>query len=120
AVGPRFFVEGGVSTEADAKRVALIASLYPGQVESLVVVGSVGQEHTINVRIDFYFVQYDKSSSYGVGLSWPARFGGGQINAAHDFIAKTTAATLTVDQPLPALDLAQTRGWAKVLKHSTV
>src|SRR5262249_44199655 len=70
AVGPRFFIEGGVSTEADAKRIALIAALYPGQVESLVVVGSVGTEHTINVRIDFYFVQYDKTSSYGVGLAY--------------------------------------------------
>src|SRR5262249_12285575 len=37
SVGPRFFIEGGVSTDADAKRIGLIASLYPGQVESLVV-----------------------------------------------------------------------------------
>lgn len=119
-VGTRFFIEGGVSTEADMRRVALIASLYPGQVESLVVVGSVGQEHTINVRMDFYFVQYDKNSNYGVGISWPGRFGGGSLAASHNLIANATAATLTVDQALPALDLAQTRGWAKVLKHSTV
>ncbi len=119
-VGTRFFIEGGVSTEADAKRVALIANLYPGQVESLVVVGSVGQEHTINIRVDFYFVQYDKTSNYGVGLSWPGRFGGGNLAGAHDLVQNATAATLTIDQPLPALDAAQTRGWAKVLKHSTV
>ncbi|HTE47721.1 MAG TPA: hypothetical protein VK636_20935, partial [Gemmatimonadaceae bacterium] len=37
-----------------------------------------------------------------------------------DLVANTTSATATLDQPLPALDLAQTRGWAKVLKHSTV
>lgn len=119
-VGTRFFIEGGVSTEADAKRVALVASLYPGQVESLVVVGSVGQEHTINVRIDFYFVQYDKTSNYGVGLSWPGRFGPANLSASHNLFQNVTAATLTLDQPLPALDMAQTRGWAKVLKHSTV
>lgn len=119
-VGTRFFIEGGVSTEADAKRVSVIASLYPGQVESLVVVGSVGAEHTINVRIDFYFVQYDKTSSYGVGLAWPGRFGGGTLSASHDLVRNASAATLTLDQPLPALDAAQTRGWAKVLKHSTV
>lgn len=119
-VGTRFFIEGGVSTEADAKRVLLIASLYPGQVESLVVVGSVGQEHTINIRIDFYFVQYDKTSNYGVGLSWPGRFGPVNLNASHDLVTRSSAATLTLDQPLPALDAAQTRGWAKVLKHSTV
>lgn len=120
AVGPRFFIEGGVSTEADAKRINLIASLYPGQVESLVVVGSVGQEHTINVRIDFYFVQYDKSSSYGVGLAWPGRIGNGALNATYDLVGKTGTATLSAAQALPALDLAQTRGWAKVLKHSVV
>lgn len=119
-VGTRFFIEGGVSTEADAKRVQLIANLYPGQVESLVVVGSVGHEHTINVRVDFYFVQYDKSSNYGVGISWPGRFGPGNFNISHNLVSNTTAATLTLDQPLPALDAAQTRGWAKVLKHSTV
>ncbi|MDB5216387.1 MAG: Type secretion system secretin RcpA/CpaC, associated with Flp pilus assembly [Myxococcaceae bacterium] len=120
AVGPRFFIEGGVSTEADAKRINLIASLYPGQVESLVVVGSVGEEHTINVRIDFYFVQYDKTSSYGVGLAFPGRIGGGSLNATYDLVGKTGTATLTAAQALPALDLAQTRGWAKVLKHSVV
>jgi pilus assembly protein CpaC len=120
-VSTRFFIEGGVSTEADAKRVGLIASLYPGQVESLVVVGSVGVEHTINVRIDFYFVQYDKSSNYGVGLSWPSRFGGGTSVAVNlDLINHTTSANASTSQLLPALDLAQTRGWAKVLKHSTV
>jgi pilus assembly protein CpaC len=120
AVGPRFFIEGGVSTEADAKRLQLIANLYPGQVESLVVVGSVGQEHTINIRIDFYFVQYDKTSSYGVGLAMPGRIGGGALHATYDFIGKSGTATLVASQALPALDLAQQRGWAKVLKHSVV
>jgi pilus assembly protein CpaC len=119
-VGTRFFIEGGVSTEADMRRTQVIASLYPGQVESLVVVGSVGMEHTINVRIDFYFVQYDKSSNWGVGVAWPARFGGGRLGATYDLIGGSGAASLTADQALPALDLAQTRGWAKVLKHSTV
>jgi pilus assembly protein CpaC len=120
AVGPRFFIEGGVSTDADMKRIGLIASLYPGQVESLVVVGSVGQEHTINIRIDFYFVQYDKSSSYGVGLSYPGRIGGGALHATYDVISKSGTATLVASQALPALDIAQSRGWAKVLKHSQV
>jgi pilus assembly protein CpaC len=120
-VGPRFFIEGGVSTDADAKRIALIAALYPGQVESLVVVGSVGTEHTINVRIDFYFVQYDKTSSYGVGLAYPARIGAnGTFNGTYDLVNKSGTATLTAAQALPALDLAQTRGWAKVMKHSVV
>lgn len=120
SVGTRFFIEGGVSTEADAKRVERIANLYPGQVESLVVVGSVGQEHSINVRIDFFFVQYDKSSRYGVGLAWPGRIGNGAMQATYDLVNNAGTATLTAAQTLPALDLAQTRGWAKVLKHSAV
>jgi len=119
-VGPRFFVEGGVATDADARRVALIAALYPGQVESLVVVGSVGHDHTINVRVDFYFVQYDKSANYGVGVSWPSRFGGGTFSAGYDLVGQGASAAFAVNTPLPALDLAQTRGWAKVLKHTSV
>jgi pilus assembly protein CpaC len=119
-VGTRFFVEGGVGTDADARRIQLIANLYPGQVESLVVVGSVGVEHTIDVRIDFYFVQYNKNSNYGVGLSWPGRIGPGNLQVSKDLLSSGASATASFDQPLPALDLAQTRGWAKVLKHSTV
>lgn len=120
-VSNRFFIEGGVATEADAKRVALIASLYPGQVESLVVVGSVGAEHTINVRIDFFFVQYNKTSNYGVGVAWPAAFGqGARFNISHNLVSNDTSASATATQILPWLDLAQTRGWAKVIKHSTV
>jgi pilus assembly protein CpaC len=39
-VGGRLFLEGGVATEPERQRLAQIASLYPGQVESLVTVGS--------------------------------------------------------------------------------
>lgn len=120
SIGTRFFIEGGVSTDADMRRIALISALYPGQVESLVVVGSVGEEHTINVRIDFYFVQYDKSSSYGVGLAYPGRFGNGSFSGNWDIVNKAGSATLTATQVLPSLDLAQSKGWAKVLKHSVV
>ena len=73
-----------------------------------------------NVRVDFYFVQYDKSSNSNIGIAWPGRFGGGTVGATFDILARTGTATATVAQPLPALDLAATNGWAKVLKHSTV
>ena len=125
-VGTRFFIEGGVATEADAHRVQLIAGLYPGQVESLVVVGSVGIEHTINIRIDFYFVQYDKTSNYAVGITYPSSIGGGATLQGSVGLATGQSPTAiysaaaSVEQALPALDLAQTRGWAKVLKHSAV
>lgn len=125
-VGSRFFIEGGVTSEGDAKRIDKIASLYPGQVESLVVVGQGGAaDRKVNIRVDFFFIQYDKTSGYAVGVDWPTRIGGpgvvqNQFN--YDFLTgtTTTAEASVVNQPLPALDIASRKGWAKVLKQSTV
>jgi pilus assembly protein CpaC len=123
-VGGRFFIEGGVSTEAEQKRVAQIAALYPGQAESLVAVGGVSAERKFNIRIDLFFAQYDKRYAYGVGISYPARFGGEaiQTNFTYDFLkgSATTAQASVVNQAMPALDIGVRRGWAKVLKQSTV
>jgi pilus assembly protein CpaC len=124
-VGARFFLEGGVSSEADQKRIAHIAALYPGQVESLVEVGSIADDRQFNVRIDFYFVQFNRDSGYQVGILWPSRVGGEGIftsQATFDFVARavTTATASITNQPLPALDIASRRGWAKVLKQATI
>jgi pilus assembly protein CpaC len=124
-VGARFFIEGGVSSDADQKRIAHIAALYPGQVESLVEVGSLADDRQYNVRIDFYFVQFNRDSGYQVGILWPARIGGDGVvtnSIAYDFVARTvsTATASITNQPLPALDIAQRRGWAKVLKQATI
>lgn len=124
-IGARFFLEGGVSTEADEKRFQQIASLYPGQVESLVQVGSVAQDRQFNIRIDFFFVQYDRDSGYLAGIGWPSAVGGsGVLNSqlTFDFIARTvtTATASIVNEPLPVLDIAAHRGWAKVLRQATL
>jgi len=124
-IGARLFIEGGVSTEPELKRIAQIASLFPGQVESLVVLGGAAAESKLNIRIDFLFVQFDRTKSYQAGVSWPGKFGGAKVATfSGDFDvlahAATTAQASIVDQPLPGLDLAATNGWAKVLKHSTV
>ena len=123
-VGSRFFIEGGVAGQSEVKRVERIAALYPGQVESLVVAGSGAADRKINIRVDFFFVQYDKTTGYGVGVDWPARIGGESLQTqfTYDFLAgtTTTATASVVNQPLPALDIASNRGWAKVLKQSTV
>ena len=124
-IGARFFIEGGVSTEADQRRFEHIAALYPGQVESLVQVGSVAQDRVFNIRIDFFFAQFDRDSGYNVGLGWPSRIGGPDVVATqmtYDFVAKavTTATATVTSQPLPFLDLAAHRGWAKVLKQATL
>ena len=128
-VGSRLFIEGSVATEADVKRIAQVAQLYGGQVESLVGVGG-GKDRT-NIRIDFFFVQYERTSGYQVGVNWPATLGGvynGQqvvtstVNwDAYAIIGHTTGITGSiVNQPLPALDIAANYGWAKVIKQATL
>lgn len=138
AIGTRVFIEGAVTTDAEYKRAQQIASLYEGQVEALVNVGRGPADGKILVRLDFFFVQYERNASYAVGLAWPDSIGGnasagtftnpagsGQIlqsNLTYDFIARTpTAAQASVvNQPLPRLDIASRHGWAKVLKQATV
>lgn len=124
-VGARFFIEGGVSNEAELERIQHIAGLYQGQVESLVVLGGAAADRKINIRIDFFFVQYNKTQTYQAGVNWPSSIGAGtvvQSTFAFDFLAKavTSAQASIVNQPLPSLDLAARNGWAKVLKHATV
>ena len=125
-IGAQIVVDGVVQSEAELKRVAQITSLYPGQVMSLVQMGSRDQPtptvtgevpQRLLIRIDFYFVQYDKNSSYGVGIGWPESIGGGaSVELTRDLLAGTTrTATASVSgQPLPRLDIASRRGWAKV------
>jgi pilus assembly protein CpaC len=128
-IGSQIVLDGAVSNESDLQRVEHIAGLYEGQVTSLVQLGQSGattlgsgQERFL-IRIDFYFVQYDKNSSYGVGIAWPDSIGAtATADLAYDFISKSArsaTATLT-GQPLPRLDIASSRGWAKVLKQATV
>ncbi len=123
-VGSRLFIEGGVSNEMEQKRTLQIAALYPGQVESLVTVGTGAIDRKLNVRIDFFFVQYNKSSNWQIGISWPGQYGGQYVQSEVDFsfISKsfTNATASLVNQPLPGLDLASQRGWVKVLKQATV
>jgi pilus assembly protein CpaC len=124
-VGARFFIEGGVSSEADVKRFQRIAALYPGQVESLVELGSVAEDRTFNIRIDYYFIQFSRSSGYAFGLSWPGRIGGDSVirnSATFDLLSNSVvSATATItNQPLPSLDIASGNGWARVLKQATI
>jgi pilus assembly protein CpaC len=128
-IGSQIVLDGAVANESDLRRVEHIAALYEGQVTSLVQLGQSGattmgngQERFL-IRIDFYFVQYDKNSSYGVGIAWPDSIGAtATADLAYDFMSKSVrsaTATLT-GQPLPRLDIASRRGWAKVLKQATV
>jgi pilus assembly protein CpaC len=125
-VGSRLFIEGGVANEQELERIAQVAALYLGQVVSLVTKGGGSVDRKINVRIDFFFVQYTKNSAYQFGLRWPSQIGGlpGQpsnLVATVDIANGTgTVAPVVVTQPLPALDIAAGNGWAKVLKQASV
>lgn len=121
-VGARFFIEGGVSTEPELRRIERVAALYPDQVESLVVLGGVAAERQLNIRIDFFFVQFDRTNGYQLGMRWPETVGGGLATLQYNFLANsvTTARASVADQVLPGLDIAANSGWAKVLKHSTI
>lgn len=128
-VGSRIFIEGGVSNEQELKRVQQIAATYGGQVESLVTVGFV-TERKLLVRLDFFFVQYERTNGYNVGVGWPASIGGADAQGqqiirnqyTYDFVTRTTttANAQVVNQPLPRLDIAARKGWVKVAKQSSV
>lgn len=135
-VGAQLVLDGEVADETELKRVQQVAALYPGQVMSLARLSDAAADagagpalaHKTGkgqflIRIDFYFVQYDKNSSYGIGIGWPESIGAGAgMDVSHDFLrGTTTTATASVSQqPLPRLDIASRRGWAKVLKQATV
>jgi len=124
-VGGRFFLEGGVTTDQELKRIGLIAGLYPGQVENLVQVGSGSGDRRILIRVDFFFVSYDKSSSYQVGIGYPNSLGGdniGSLNMTYDFLSNaiSPAQAILTNQPIPRIDFAANNGWAKVLKQSSI
>lgn len=120
-VGPRIFIEGGVSTQAEVDRLKQIASLYPGQVESLVVLGGAAADRRNNIRLDVYFVQFSKQRNWGVGVTYPTGVRA-NFTGVFDFLATrwTSAQATVTNQALPGLDFAAANGWAKVLRHSTV
>lgn len=120
-VGGRLFIEGGVNTEAELKRIQRIAALYPDQVESLVVIGGPAADRKRNIRLDLYFIQVDRGKGYQVGVSWPGAVRP-TLNLRYDLrsMAYSQATAEVVDQALPGLDMAASKGWAKVLKHSTL
>lgn len=128
-IGNKLFIEGGVNSPGEKKRFDQIATLYPGQVDTLVNEGSSPRERKLLLRLDFFFVYYEKTSSYAVGIGWPANIGGTTGSAPVftsdvnlDLIGQTvtSARASIVNQPLPRLDIGARNGWAKVQKQSTV
>ena len=130
-IGAKIFIDGAVATPAEKARVDQIAGLYGDQVQSIVTVGRF-EERKLLVRLDFFFVQYEKTASYNVGLGWPTTIGGVQSGGnadqvfgnsfTFDLITRTTtqAQATVVNQPLPRLDILQQHGWVKIAKQASV
>jgi len=74
-----------------------------------------------NIRLDFYFVQLQKSYGHQFGLGWPGVVAP-TFSATYDLkTAQLTSATAVIsDQALPRLDMAQSTGWAKVMRQAAV
>lgn len=128
-IGGRLFLEGGVANEQQLRRVQQIATIYPGQVESLVSVDPTIVERRINVRVDLYFVELSRNANYIFGINWPGTILGdiGRINVNYTLAggmpgtpALQAGVTALINQPLPRLDIASSAGWAKVHRQATI
>ncbi|QQR90965.1 MAG: pilus assembly protein N-terminal domain-containing protein [Myxococcales bacterium] len=76
-----------------------------------------------NIRLDFYFVQVSESYNHNLGIGWPGSVAANfTANVGIDLITGSfQGATATIaDQILPRLDIAQTAGWAKVMRQAAV
>lgn len=75
-----------------------------------------------NIRLDFYFVQLNRSNHLNVGLSYPQSITMGTFSAGFDFLTQRfeSATAVVQDQALLRLDLAQAGGWAKLLRKAAV
>jgi pilus assembly protein CpaC len=75
-----------------------------------------------SIRLDFYFVQLDRTYNHTLGMRWPSRFfPDSSLGLTFDLnTGVLRAAPIAASQMLPSLDLAQATGTAKLLRHASV
>lgn len=75
-----------------------------------------------NIRLDFYFVQIDRSNQHRIGVGWPGSVSAGTAAANFDFMTQRfqSATAVVEDQALLRLDMAQSSGWAKLMRKAAV
>jgi pilus assembly protein CpaC len=74
-----------------------------------------------NIRLDFYFVQLNKNYGHQLGIGYPASVAptfSGSFNVKAGELDSATA--VIASQALPRLDMAQSSGWAKVMRQAAV
>lgn len=86
--------------------------------------GSAGRE---NIRLDLYFVLIQDRYSHQIGLNWPGNIGS-TLAPSEAALAITggsgiptqTAFQILPETFLPSLDLAQSKGWAKLYRQAAL
>jgi pilus assembly protein CpaC len=79
-----------------------------------------------DIRLDLYFVQLTSTYDHSLGIAWPGSIGGrAQLDLTVDLTALDTnpfqqATASLLQQALPRLDLAQSAGWARLLRQGMV
>ena len=74
-----------------------------------------------NIRLDFYFVQLNKTYSHQIGIGWPGAIAP-TFSAAYNVKAGglDSATAVVTGLALPRLDIGQSTGWAKVMRQAAV
>ena len=74
-----------------------------------------------NIRLDFYFVQLNKTYSHQIGIGWPGVIAP-SFSAVYNVKAGglDSATAVVTGLALPRLDIGQSTGWAKVMRQAAV
>ncbi len=80
-----------------------------------------------NIRLDLYFVLVQDKYSHRIGLNWPGNIGATAGDSTASFAigggsgqASTSTFQILGSTLLPSLDLAQSRGWAKLYRQAAL
>jgi pilus assembly protein CpaC len=83
--------------------------------------GAGNVEARDNIRLDFYFVQMNKNYGHQIGIGYPSSVAPTFSAAFNVKSGQLDSATAVIaDQALPRLDMAQSSGWAKVMRQAAV
>lgn len=79
-------------------------------------------EQQDNIRLDFYFVQLNRSDSLQVGLGYPKSITAATFQSSFDFLTQRfeSATAVVQDQALLRLDMAQAGGYAKLMRKAAL
>ncbi len=73
-----------------------------------------------NIRLDLYFVQLSQTYDHNIGIAWPGTIGGNaSVSLTFDLTTSSfqQATASLLQQALPRLDLAQSAGWARLIRQ---